>query len=290
MRDMSWYSFVEQPDVIEALRKINPKVDGLTTHERRQLVQLHAMTVFESTPPGCPGMDGSLSVIEWEGYYIVVSRSGDCYGPACSFQEVIDAGALPTGEEDPVVDCSLSDEDTFAMAAAMVGLGGGIVINGVTMVVNEERLTPDWRAPLGEERGGLVCLGSGNHCDYFTWDEAEEWLIEATEQYTQLRDGIDELGGDLESFEGAPYSYESFITDTLGLELHRYFYDRGPGASGYEIYAWGSPGADAREWVEIFANVIASLKGRLPKDVDEDEIGDDLDALFELLREHDIRL
>ena len=42
--------------------------------------------------------------------------------------------------------------------------------------------------------------------------------------------------------------------------------------------------------MEIFANVIASLKGRLPKDVDEDEIGDDLDALFELLREHDIRL
>ena len=220
----------------------------------------------------------------------MVSRSGDCYGPVHSFQEVIDGGALPTGDEDPVVDCSLSDEETFAMASEMVGLGGGIIINGEKMVVNEETLTPDWRGRLGEERDGLVCLGSGNHCDYFTWDEAEEWLQQATEQYTQLRDGIDELGGDLESFDGAPYSYDSFITDTLGLELYRYFYDRGPGRSGYEIYAWGSPGADAREWVEIFANVIASLKGRLPKDVDEDEIGDDLDALFELLREHDIRL
>lgn len=290
MRDMNWDSFVEESYVLKALRKLSPKADEMTAHQRRSVIIDHATTVFETTPPGCPGMSGSLSVIEWEGYYIVVGRSGDCYGPVDSFQAVIDAGALPTGEEDPAVDCSLSDEDTFAMAAAMVGLGGGIVINGEKMVVNEETLAPDWRGRLGEERDGLVCLGSGNHCDYFIWDEAEDWLIEATEQYTQLRDGIDELGGSLESFEGAPYSYESFITDTLGLELHRYFYDRGPGASGYEIYAWGSAAADAREWVEIFANVIASLKGRLPKDVDEEEIGDDLDALFELLREHDIRL
>lgn len=290
MRDLSWHNFVEQPDVIDALRKLDPKVDDLTTHERRHLVQRHAATVFETTPPGCPGMSGSLSVIEWEGYYIVVSRSGDCFGPVSSFQEVIDGGALPTGDEDPVVDCSLSDEETFAMASEMVGLGGGIIINGEKMIVNEETLSPDWRGRLGEERDGLICLGSGNHCDYFTWDETEAWLQQATEQYTQLRDGIDELGGDLESFDDAPYSYESFITDTLGLELHRYFYDRGPGASGYEIYAWGSPGADAREWVEIFANVVAALKRRLPKDVDEEEIGDDLDALFELLREHDIRL
>lgn len=290
MRDLSWHDFTEQPDVLEALRKLDPKVDDLTTHERRHLVQRHATTVFETTPPGCPGMSGSLSVIEWEGYYIVVSRSGDCFGPVSSFQDVIDGGALPTGDEDPVVDCSLSDEETFAMASEMVGLGGGIVINGEKMVVNEETLTPDWRGRLGEERDGLVCLGSGNHCDYFTWDEAEEWLQQATEQYTQLRDGIDELGGDLESFDGAPYSYDSFITDTLGLELHRYFYDRGPGSSGYEIYAWGGAGANAQEWIEVYANVIASLKGRLPKDVDEEEIGDDLDALFELLREHDIRL
>lgn len=290
MRDMNWDSFVEESYVLKALRKLSPKADEMTPHQRRSVIIDHATTVFETTPPGIPGMSGSLSVIEWEGYYIVVSRSGDCYGPVHSFQEVIDGGALPTGDEDPVVDCSLSDEETFAMASEMVGLGGGIIINGEKMVVNEETLTPDWRGRLGEERDGLVCLGSGNHCDYFTWDEAEEWLQQATEQYTQLRDGIDELGGDLESFDGAPYSYDSFITDTLGLELYRYFYDRGPGRSGYEIYAWGSPGADAREWVEIFANVIASLKGRLPKDVDEDEIGDDLDALFELLREHDIRL
>lgn len=290
MRDMSWHSFVEQPDVIEALRKLDPKVDDLTTHERRNLVQRHAAMVFETTPPGCPGMSGSLSVIEWEGYYIVVSRSGDCYGPVRSFQEVIDGGALPTGDEDPVVDCSLSDEETFAMASEMVGLKGGIVINGEKMVVNEETLTPDWRASVGEERDGLVCLGSGDHCDHFTWDEAEEWLQQATDQYTQLRDGIDELGGDLESFDDAPYSYESFITDTLGLELCRYFYDRGPGRSGYEIYAWGSPGSNAQDWAEIYANVIASLKSRLPKDVDEEETGDDLDALFEALREHDVRL
>jgi hypothetical protein len=290
MRDMNWDSFVEEPYVLTALRKLSPKANEMTTYQRRGLITDHATTVFETTPPGCPGMSGSLSVIEWEGYYIVVSRSGDCYGPVNSFQEVIDGGALPTGEEDPVVDCSLSEEETFAMASEMVGLKGGIVINGEKMVVNEETLTPDWRAPLGEERDGLICVGSGNHCDYFTWDEAEDWLIEATEQYTQLRDGIDELGGELESFEGAPHSYESFITDTLGLELYRYFYDRGPGLSGYEIYAWGSPGADVREWAEIFANVIASLKGRLPKDIDEEEIGEDLDALFELLREHDIRL
>lgn len=290
MRDLSWHNFVEQPDVLVALRKLDPKVDDLTTHERRHLVCDNATTVFETTPPGCPGMSGSLSVIEWEGYYIVVSRSGDCYGPVSSFQEVIDGGALPTGDEDPAVDCSLSDEETFAMASEMVGLKGGIVINGEKMVVNEETLTPDWRAPLGEERDGLVCVGSGDHRDFFTWDEAEEWLSEATSQFTQLRDGIDELGGDLASFDDAPYSHQSFITDTLGLELYRYFYDLGPGRSGYEIYAWGSPGADAREWAEIYANVVESLKSRLPNNVDTDEIGDDLDALFNLLREHDVRL
>ena len=171
MRDMSWDSFVEQPDVLVALRKLDPKVDDMTTYQRRRLVCGNAATVFETTPPGCPGMSGSLSVIEWEGYYIVVSRSGDCFGPVHSFQEVIDGGALPTGDEDPVVDCSLSDEETFAMASEMVGLKGGIVINGEKMVVNEETLTPDWRGRLGEERDGLVCLGSGNHCDYFTWDD-----------------------------------------------------------------------------------------------------------------------
>ena len=50
MRDMSWHSFVEQPDVIEALRKLDSKVEDLTTHERRQLVQRHAGTIFETTP------------------------------------------------------------------------------------------------------------------------------------------------------------------------------------------------------------------------------------------------
>lgn len=290
MRDMNWDSFVEQPDVLKALRKLDPNVDDMTTYQRRRLACGNAATVFETTPPGIPGMSGSLSVIEWEGYYIVVSRSGDCYGPVYTFQEVIDGGALPTGDEDPVVDCSLSDEDTFAMASEMVGLKGGIVINGEKMVVNEETLTPDWRAPVGEERDGLICIGSGDHRDFFTWDEAEEWLTEATSQFTQLRDGIQELGGHLAAFDDAPHSYESFITDTLGLELYRYFYDQGPGGSGYEIYAWGSPGADGQDWVEIYANVVESLKSRLPNDADTDEIGDDLDALFNLLREHDIRL
>jgi hypothetical protein len=290
MRDMYWDSFVDDPYVLKALRKLDPEADDLSTNQRKELIRDNAKTVFETTPTGIPGMTGSLSVIEWEGYYIVVSRSGDCYGPVLSFQEVIDGGALPTGDDDPVVDCSLSDEETFAMASEMVGLKGGIVINGEKMVVNEETLTPDWRAPVGEERDGLVCVGSGDHRDFFTWDEAEEWLTEATSQFTQLRDGIDELGGSLESFDDAPYSYESFITETLGLELYRYFYDHGPGRSGYEIYAWGEPGSNAQDWIEIYANVVETLKSRLPNDVDTEEIGDDLDALFNLLREHDVRL
>jgi len=269
---------------------LDPKAEQLDESGRRRLILDNATTVFETWFDAVPGMDGSLKVLSFADYYIVMDRRGDCHGPVLTFQEVIDAGALPTGEEDPAVDCSLSDEDTFAMASAMVGLKGGIAINGEKMVVNEETLTPDWRAPVGEEREGLICVGSGDHRDFFTWDEAEEWLTEATNQFTQLRDGIDELGGSLESFGDAPYSYESFITDTLGLELYRYFYDDGPGRSGYEIYAWGEPGSNAQDWIEIYANVVESLKSRLPNDVDTEEIGDDLDGLFDLLREHDVRL
>lgn len=290
MQDLDWDEFTSLPDVVAALRTLSSKVDELDEFGRRGLVLDHAATVFETWFDAVPGMDGSLKVVTFADYYIVVDRCGDCHGPVRTFQEVIDGGALPTGDEDATVDCSLSDEDTFAMASEMVGLKGGIVINGEKMVVNEETLTPDWRAPVGEERDGLICVGSGDHRDFFTWDEADEWLIEATDQYTQLRDGIDELGGSLESFGDAPYSYESFITDTLGLEFYRYFYDLGPGRSGYEIYAWGSPGANAQDWVEIYANVIESLKSRLPNDVDTEEIGDDLDGLFDLLREHDVRL
>jgi hypothetical protein len=290
MQELRWHDFTSRPDVAAALRPLSAKLDELDDYELRELVLDNAATVFETWFDEVPGMGGSLKVLTFADYYIVMDRCGDCHGPVLTFQEVIDAGAFPTGGEDPVVECSLSDEETFAMASEMVGLKGGIVINGEKMVVNEETLTPDWRAPFGEERDGLICLGSGDHCDHFTWDEAEEWLSEATSQFTQLRDGIDELGGDLASFDDAPYSYESFITDILGLELYRYFYDLGPGRSGYEIYAWGSPGADAREWAEIYANVVESLKSRLPNDVDTDEIGDDLDALFNLLREHDVRL
>ena len=290
MKEVNWLAFAARPQVLAALRMLDPEAEQLDAYELRKLVLDNAATVFETWFDAVPGMDGSLKVLAFADYYIVMDRRGDCHGPVLTFQEVIDAGALPTGEEDPVVDCSLSDEDTFAMASAMVGLKGGIVINGEKMVVNEETLTPDWRAPVGEEREGLICVGSGDHRDFFTWDEAEEWLTEATNQFTQLRDGIDELGGSLESFDDAPYSYESFITETLGLELYRYFYDDGPGRSGYEIYAWGEPGSNAQDWIEIYANVVESLKSRLPNDVDTDEIGDDLDGLFDLLREHDVRL
>ena len=290
MKEVNWPAFAARPQVLAALRMLDPEAEQRDDYELRKLVLDNAATVFETWFDAVPGMDGSLKVLAFADYYIVMDRRGDCHGPVLTFQEVIDAGALPTGEEDPVVDCSLSDEDTFAMASAMVGLKGGIVINGEKMVVNEETLTPDWRAPVGEEREGLICVGSGDHRDFFTWDEAEEWLTEATNQFTQLRDGIDELGGSLESFDDAPYSYESFITDTLGLELYRYFYDDGPGRSGYEIYAWGEPGSNAQDWIEIYANVVESLKSRLPNDVDTDEIGDDLDGLFDLLREHDVRL
>ena len=290
MKEVNWLAFAARPQVLAALQMLDPEAEQLDAYELRKLVLDNAATVFETWFDAVPGMDGSLKVLAFADYYIVMDRRGDCHGPVLTFQEVIDAGALPTGEEDPVVDCSLSDEDTFAMASAMVGLKGGIVINGEKMVVNEETLTPDWRAPVGEEREGLICVGSGDHRDFFTWDEAEEWLTEATNQFTQLRDGIDELGGSLESFDDAPYSYESFITETLGLELYRYFYDDGPGRSGYEIYAWGEPGSNAQDWIEIYANVVESLKSRLPNDVDTDEIGDDLDGLFDLLREHDVRL
>lgn len=290
MKEVNWPAFAARPQVLAALRMLDPEAEQRDDYELRKLVLDNAATVFETWFDAVPGMDGSLKVLAFADYYIVMDRRGDCHGPVLTFQEVIDAGALPTGEEDPVVDCSLSDEDTFAMASAMVGLKGGIVINGEKMVVNEETLTPDWRAPVGEEREGLICVGSGDHRDFFTWDEAEEWLTEATNQFTQLRDGIDELGGSLESFDDAPYSYESFITETLGLELYRYFYDDGPGRSGYEIYAWGEPGSNAQDWIEIYANVVESLKSRLPNDVDTDEIGDDLDGLFDLLREHDVRL
>lgn len=290
MKEVNWPAFAARPQVLAALRMLDPEAEQLDAYELRKLVLDNAATVFETWFDAFPGMDGSLKVLAFADYYIVMDRRGDCHGPVLTFQEVIDAGALPTGEEDPVVDCSLSDEDTFAMASAMVGLKGGIVINGEKMVVNEETLTPDWRAPVGEEREGLICVGSGDHRDFFTWDEAEEWLTAATNQFTQLRDGIDELGGSLESFDDAPYSYESFITETLGLELYRYFYDDGPGRSGYEIYAWGEPGSNAQDWIEIYANVVESLKARLPNDVDTDEIGEDLDGLFDLLREHDVRL
>ncbi len=290
MKEVNWPAFAARPQVLAALRMLDPEAEQLDAYELRKLVLDNAATVFETWFDAVPGMDGSLKVLAFADYYIVMDRRGDCHGPVLTFQEVIDAGALPTGEEDPVVDCSLSDEDTFAMASAMVGLKGGIVINGEKMVVNEETLTPDWRAPVGEEREGLICVGSGDHRDFFTWDEAEEWLTAATNQFTQLRDGIDELGGSLESFDDAPYSYESFITETLGLELYRYFYDDGPGRSGYEIYAWGEPGSNAQDWIEIYANVVESLKARLPNDVDTDEIGEDLDGLFDLLREHDVRL
>ena len=290
MKEVNWPAFTARPAVLAALRMLGPKAEQLDESGRRRLILDNATTVFETWFDAVPGMDGSLKVLSFADYYIVMDRRGDCHGPVLTFQEVIDAGALPTGEEDPAVDCSLSDEDTFAMASAMVGLKGGIAINGEKMVVNEETLTPDWRAPVGEEREGLICVGSGDHRDFFTWDEAEEWLTEATNQFTQLRDGIDELGGSLESFGDAPYSYESFITDTLGLELYRYFYDDGPGRSGYEIYAWGEPGSNAQDWIEIYANVVESLKSRLPNDVDTEEIGDDLDGLFDLLREHDVRL
>jgi len=290
MQDLRWHDFTSRPDVVAALRPLSAKLDELDDYELRELVLDNAATVFETRFDAVPGMGGSLKVLTFADYYIVISRSGDCYGPVLSFQEVIDGGALPTGDEDPVVECSLSDEDTFAMASEMVGLKGGIVINGEKMVVNEETLTPDWRARVGEERDGLICVGSGEHRDFFTWDEAEEWLTEATNQFTQLRDGIQELGGHLAAFDDAPHSYESFITDTLGLELYRYFTDQGPGFSGYEIYAWGSPGSNAQDWIEIYANVVETLKSRLPNDVDTEEIGDDLDALFNLLREHDVRL
>jgi hypothetical protein len=290
MQELRWHDFTSRPDVAAALRSLSAKLDELDDYELRDLVIDNAATVFETWFDEVPGMGGSLKVLTFADYYIVVDRCGDCHGPVLSFQEVIDAGAFPTGGEDPVVECSLSDEETFAMASEMVGLKGGIVINGEKMVVNEETLTPDWRAPLGEERDGLVCVGSGDHRDFFIWDEAEEWLAEATSQFTQLRDGIQELGGHLASFDDAPHSYHSFITETLGLEFFRYFYDLGPGRSGYEIYAWGEPGSNAQDWIEIYANVVETLKSRLPNDVDTEEIGDDLDALFNLLREHDVRL
>lgn len=289
MRDMNWVGFVEEPYVLKALRKLDPKAVELSTKQRKGLIREHAKTIFTIKSSDIPGMDGSLSVLEWDIYYIFVDQAGDCYGPAYSFQEVIDSGVLQTTDDTPVIECSLSDEETFAAASTLVELEGNIVVNGEKMVMNEETLTPDWRAAVGEERDGLICVGSGDHCDYFTWDEAAEWLQQATDQFTQLRDGIAELGGSLETFEEAPCSYESLVVDTLGLELYRYFYDRGPGRSGYEIYAWGDPGSNAQDWVEIYANIVDSLKSRLPNDVDTDEIGDDLDGLFNLLREHDVR-
>ncbi len=296
MHEVKWPEFTARPEVVAALRMTVPEVDQLDEFERKQLILGHAATCFETWFDAVPGMDGSLKVISFADHYIVVDRNGDGYGPVQTFQEVIDAGALPTGEREPSVECCLSEPDTFAMAAEMVGLGGKIVINGQAFIVNEEELSPDLTASLGEMRDGGTCVGIGDMCDTWTWHEAVPWLEAATQQFQALRDGVDNLGGDLNDVYDGPTNELELFRDTLELDLHRYFYDHGPGRSGYNNYAWAGetdPELALRPWRRHYLQAVQYLRGKLPPaaagkvaTLDEDQ----LDELFELLQEHAVEL
>lgn len=296
MQDLNWREFTERPDVVAELSRLTPAIDALDVVARQHLVRDHAPTVFETWPSAGACMAGSLKVVTFADYYIVMDRHGDCHGPVRTFDEVIAAGALPTGDREPSVECDLNEADTFAMAAEMVGLGGKILINDEAFIVNEECLSPDMTASLGEVRDGATCVGIGDLCDTWTWYEAAEWLEEATRQFQTLQDGVENLGGDLGEVYDGPTDVRELFEDTLGLELHRYFYDHGPGRSGYHNYAWAGETEASRAlepWRRHYLQAVQHLRAKLPAAAAARaaSLGDgQLDELFELLQEHDVQL